>query len=58
MILLLLDLATGFTGLHFENMRMGLAAHLEGVMNGIFLLAIGGVWNEVRLPVLAKAMAY
>src|ERR1700682_4620277 len=46
MFLFLLELATGF------------AAHLEGVMNGLFLLAIGGVWTEVRLPVRTKAIAY
>ena len=34
-------LLTGFAEHHFVNIRMGLAAHLEGVMNGIFLLALG-----------------
>jgi hydroxylaminobenzene mutase len=58
MFLFLLGLATGFAELHFTNMRMGLAAHLEGVMNGIFLLALGGVWTEVRLPALTKAIAF
>src|ERR1051326_404249 len=28
---------------------MGLAAHLEGVMNGTFLIALGAVWAEVKL---------
>jgi hydroxylaminobenzene mutase len=37
---------------------MGLSAHLEGVMNGIFLLALGGAWNEVRLPHPIKVTAY
>jgi len=37
---------------------MGLAAHLEGVMNGTFLLALGAVWTEVRLPRPVKAVAY
>lgn len=37
---------------------MGLAAHLEGVMNGAFLLALGAVWLEVRLPSTAKVIAY
>jgi (hydroxyamino)benzene mutase len=39
--LFLLGLFTGFAEPHFLNMRMGLAAHLEGVLNGIFLLASG-----------------
>jgi hydroxylaminobenzene mutase len=37
---------------------MGLSAHLEGVMNGILLLALGGAWNEVRLHHRVKVTAY
>ena len=58
MLLFLLGLVTGFVEQRFTNVRMGLAAHLEGVMNGIFLLALGAVWNEVRLSAPAKATAY
>jgi len=58
MLLFLLGLLTGFVEQRFTNVRMGLAAHLEGVMNGIFLLALGAVWNEVRLSAAAKATAY
>src|SRR5216683_483072 len=58
MFLFLLGLVTGLLEQHFNNVRMGLAAHLEGVMNGIFLVALGGIWTEVRLPPLAKAIAY
>ena len=58
MFLFLLGLLTGFAEQHFANMRMGLAAHLEGVMNGTFLLALGAVWTEVRLPTPAKVTAY
>jgi hydroxylaminobenzene mutase len=58
MFLFLLGLFTGFAEHSFANVRMGLAAHLEGVMNGTFLLALGAVWNEVRLPRPAKATAY
>lgn len=47
--LFLLGLLTGFLEPRFANMRMGLAAHLEGVMNGIFLIVLGAIWNEVRL---------
>ena len=36
-------LLTVFFESRFTNMRMGLAAHLEGVMNGIFLVALGAV---------------
>lgn len=33
----------------FANPRMGLSSHLEGVMNGILLIALGAVWENVRL---------
>jgi len=49
MLLFLLGLLTGFAEQKFVNPRMGLAAHLEGVMNGTFLIALGAVWTEVKL---------
>ena len=58
MLLFLIGLLTGFAEQHFANVRMGLAAHLEGVMNGTFLLALGAAWNEVRLSPSTKAIAY
>ena len=58
MFLFLLGLLTGFVETKFANPRMGLAAHLEGVMNGTFLIALGAVWMEVRLPLGLKAAAY
>ncbi len=39
MLLFLLGLITGLLEQRFTNVRMGLSAHLEGVMNGILLLA-------------------
>ena len=58
MFLFLLGLITGLLEQRFTNMRMGVAAHLEGLMNGTFLIALGAIWSEVRLPPLAKATAY
>ena len=58
MFLFLLGLLTGFAETKFANIRMGLAAHLEGVMNGTFLLALGAAWSEVRLAPTAKTIAY
>ena len=58
MFLFLLGLVTGFLEPHFSNMRMGLAAHLEGVMNGTFLIALGAVWTEIRLTVSIKSTTY
>lgn len=58
MLLFLLGLITGLLEQRFTNVRMGLSAHLEGVMNGILLLALGAAWNEVRLPDPVKVTAY
>jgi (hydroxyamino)benzene mutase len=58
MFLFLLGLLTGFAESHFTNVRMGLAAHLEGVMNGILLLALGAVWPHVQLGRNARAVAF
>jgi (hydroxyamino)benzene mutase len=58
MCLFLIGLLTGFAEQHFANIRMGLAAHLEGVMNGTFLIALGAIWTEVRLLPRTKAIAY
>src|SRR5215467_5623971 len=58
MFLFLLGLITGLLEQHFTNVRMALAAHLEGVMNGILLLALGAAWNEVRLSQPLKMTAY
>lgn len=58
MFLFLLGLLTGFLEQKFVNPRMGLAAHLEGVMNGTFLLALGAAWTEVRLSPRLKLTAY
>ncbi len=55
MLLFLLGLITGLALMLFTNPRMGLAAHLEGVMNGLFLIAAGFLWSELTLsPGLLK----
>jgi hydroxylaminobenzene mutase len=58
MFLFLLGLVTGLVEPYFTNVRMGLAAHLEGLLNGIFLVALAAIWTEVRLPLPTKALAY
>jgi (hydroxyamino)benzene mutase len=58
MLLFLLGLVTGLLEQRFTNVRMGLSAHLEGVMNGILLLALGAAWDEVWLPHPVKVTAY
>jgi hydroxylaminobenzene mutase len=58
MTLFLIGLLTGLAEQHFANVRMALAAHLEGVMNGTFLLAVGAIWEEVRLSPRAGTVAF
>ena len=58
MFLFLLGLLTGLVGPNFSNPRLGLAAHLEGVMNGTFLLALGAIWAEVKLSSRLETAAF
>jgi hydroxylaminobenzene mutase len=51
MVLFLLGLLTGILIPALTSPRLGLAAHLEALLNGIFLILVGGVvWKELRLP--------
>src|SRR5256712_10901636 len=38
--------------------RMGLSAHLGGVMTGTFLAVLGALWTELRLSPGAESAAY
>jgi hydroxylaminobenzene mutase len=58
LLLFTLGLLTGLVQQQFANPRMGLAAHLEGLMNGTFLLALGGAWREARLSPRSSSVAY
>lgn len=58
MFLFLLGLLTGLAESNLANPRMGLAAHLEGLMNGTFLIALGAVWTHIRLSPRLSASAY
>ena len=49
-----LGLLTGFMIPALHNPRMGLSAHLEGVMNGIFLVVLGLAWHRFVLPARAR----
>ncbi|SDC67886.1 hydroxylaminobenzene mutase [Algoriphagus faecimaris] len=31
------------------NPRMGLSSHLEGIMNGLFLVVLGLIWSRINL---------
>jgi (hydroxyamino)benzene mutase len=52
--LLLLGLAVGLFVQNMTNPRMALSAHLEGLMNGMFLMLLGLIWQ--RLVLSAKLL--
>src|SRR5262249_15099176 len=54
-VLFLLGLLVGFSVPALANPRMGLASHLEGVMNGLFLVTLGLIWP--RLALSARLLA-
>jgi len=58
MLLFLIGLLTGLAQQHFTNIRMALAAHLEGVMNGTFLIAVGAIWSEVQFSSRASVVTF
>lgn len=57
-LLFLLGLITGFVLPAMQNPRMGLASHLEGVQNGMFLLILGLVWPQLDLGVKTLSVGY
>jgi hydroxylaminobenzene mutase len=48
-LLFLFGLLIGLLIPLMTNPRMGLTAHLEGVMNGMFLIILGLIWNKLFL---------
>ena len=48
-LLFLLGLIIGLFVHNTANPRMALSAHLEGVMNGMFLMILGLIWNRLIL---------
>jgi hydroxylaminobenzene mutase len=57
-VLFLLGLLAGFASPIFLNPRLGLSAHLEGVMNGMFLILIGLIWGRVALGPGARKLTF
>jgi hydroxylaminobenzene mutase len=57
-VLFLLGLLTGFALPVMANPRMGLSSHLEGVMNGIFLVILGLIWGKLKLGRIGLATAF
>lgn len=58
MALFLLGLITGLMQNALTNPRMGLSAHLEGLMNGTFLIAVGAIWPNVQLAPRLLSITY
>jgi len=56
--LFLLGLLTGLAVPALTNPRMGVSAHLEGVLNGIFLIILGLIWRELRLTPSAATATF
>ena len=57
-VLFLLGLVAGRLVRSLPLPRMGLASHLQGVMNGTFLVVLGLVWPHLRLSALLLRGAY
>ncbi len=57
-LLFLIGLLTGFLITKLANPRMGLASHLEGVLNGIFLVALGLLWQRLNLSHIWLAITF
>lgn len=54
MLIFLLGLLAGAFVPWLTNPRMGVAAHVGGVLSGAFLILVGVIWEEIKLPVWAK----
>lgn len=50
LVLFLIGLLTGFAVPALKNPRMALSSHLEGVLNGMFLVILGLLWPHIHLP--------
>jgi len=53
-LIFLLGLLAGAVVPLLKNPRMGLAAHVGGVLSGTFLILVGLIWEEIKLPVRTK----
>ncbi|MBO9591408.1 MAG: hypothetical protein J7599_00780 [Niabella sp.] len=58
LLLFLLGLIIGLFVHNMANPRMALSAHLEGVMNGIFLMVLGLIWKRILLSKRALAITF
>jgi hydroxylaminobenzene mutase len=57
-VLFLLGLLTGFVVPLAANPRMALSSHLEGVLNGTFLLVLGVIWGRLQIGRVTGRVAF
>jgi (hydroxyamino)benzene mutase len=57
-LLFFLGLVTGLLVPNLANPRMGLSSHLEGLLNGMFLVILGLIWQRLRLSRLLSGIAF
>jgi hydroxylaminobenzene mutase len=48
-LLFFLGLVSGLVAYNLENPRMGVSAHVEAILNGVFLVGLGLSWPRLRL---------
>jgi hydroxylaminobenzene mutase len=48
-LLFLIGIFSGLAAQQFHNPRLALSGHLEGVLNGMFLMIVGLFWNRLKL---------
>ena len=58
MILFLLGLVLAFGFMPYINKRMGMSVHLQGVMNGTFMVVVGLLWTHIYLSNPGKKFVF
>lgn len=57
-LLFIIGIFSGIGAQLFMNPRLAVSGHLEGVLNGMFLLLIGLVWKRLVLGLSAQRIAF
>lgn len=57
-LLFLLGMGSGLVAYQLQNPRMGVSAHLEAILNGVFLIGLGLAWSRLALGGRALAVCF
>jgi len=57
-LLFLFGLLTGLVAYELENPRMGVSAHVEAILNGVFLVGLGLAWPRLELSPRLRATCF